>query len=1324
MEKKKRKIYTKNYLDKKSFMSRMLKIGKKGKALMLIVPIILVAITMTVLSIGGDGEKPDLFIEEICYFPDEIREGDEVNFTVSIKNKGNASASHIEVDLYVDSRNSPIDTATIESLESGQSGEVSLYWTATGGKHTIFIIVDCRDKIDESNEENNEKDISISVGFYPPPEPFPPEDATNATWWNENWHYRLPLIVQMNPYHRDYIEQNKIVRYAFNIKNIMEEMGLEEETFDPNSTRVIEYGNETGKWIPKWEAPREFISAGNKQYLMWILNGTNQPGSERYYYIYWDTLENGEKKANCGKIPYGIKNVDFEDECGWKFDTKERIRLGKWENGYTNETSYRGEYSYNICRWGSVMEDWASISQSFKVPENGLSKQYWLRVAVKLSTNGMKLGELGKVKWAVEIDGEEIESGETTEWENLQPINVTKYLEGKEEVTISLKLIVNGKIGRYVSAYWDSCWVMTWDPKIFPPPQDYSINESFSPEGWWCDALLEKNYTAGVYGKNEIGQINVTTVAISRAVDAILYDQHNDIINKSLPLPDAGFEGEKDYTSLDSQYYWEKYCEKWETASASFVDFYHSDKKSVKLETSNYSGLLFPKEVKEGDNASLEQSFGKSFYSSELSLLPDLSFWYNIEKFDSESCLEYKFILESGEALFHQIKMSSLEVDGWNKYEIPKNVIERWTSPGTYIIGINITLVAGRDGANNVIYIDDLGYSLQPSNDRTHWSTISSFHSFPPFNSSGKWNLKIEAIDQSGYSNSTSLGIYVEKAANLGVLNVTFSPLTIWEGDEVEIFINVNNSGPKKINETNPTILSLWIYQDEQTLNLIKEWPINELARDEKRCFSYLWRATYGDWILRAEIDPKHKIVEWDECNNWNATEIEVKAAPDLQIEMDDVVFDPPNPSIGTVVNIKVTIQNIGYEGGSATLRIYIDGGKWYEKQNINIPAGGEISELMSPSWNLTSSGKHIVSVEVSWWVGTNEKTIKVIKDIIVGGEDDGNPVIRGVVANGEKAIDLSFVGGWINVSAIITDDSGIDAAWIYINDNEFVMKRIGCTDKYFYNVTYGGPRYYTYQIEARDLLDNSENSMESYFRTIKPGVETTPPTISNWEAEPERQVVSVWNFMKNPVNVSADVEDDDIESVTVFIKYPSSEEYISFPMNYSDGTYSYTGSFDEYGEYHYYIEAIDNSENHNRGTTKYSLDEPHTFVIPKDYNENGLEDKIEIWAGGNPKETEEVFNVTIEGEIGYLIKKDDGYVYWNKRDNETRDAEEKEIDDEKVILFDSDGNGKYDHYYNVESGEILPYEEKWDWNLITIPIVVILLAVIFLLFALIRRKK
>jgi lipopolysaccharide export LptBFGC system permease protein LptF len=170
--------------------------------------------------------------------------------------------------------------------------------------------------------------------------------------------------------------------------------------------------------------------------------------------------------------------------------------------------------------------------------------------------------------------------------------------------------------------------------------------------------------------------------------------------------------------------------------------------------------------------------------------------------------------------------------------------------------------------------------------------------------------------------------------------------------------------------------------------------------------------------------------------------------------------------------------------------------------------------------------------------------------------------------------------------------------------------------------------------------------------------------------------------------------------------------------MSLQDGKYSYTISCDEYGEYHYYIEAIDSSENHNKGTTKL---ETRKFVIPKDYDGDGLEDKVEIQIGGNPRDKGDVFNVTIGGEIGYLVKKENGdYIYWNERANEIRDTTMKD----RAVLFDSDGDGKYDHYYDLESEEIGQYAKGFNWYLLIIPLTVLLVVVCALSFIIKKRMK
>ena len=129
--------------------------------------------------------KPDLTIdtESIKIFPEEVYENDQVKITLTIKNVGGTNAEDIDIALYADSRDNPVDTVHISSLSAGGESEVTLYWIAKNeGNHTLFIFIDYEETIDESNEDNNMASTKIFVHkpIYPP---FPPE-AENAIWWN------------------------------------------------------------------------------------------------------------------------------------------------------------------------------------------------------------------------------------------------------------------------------------------------------------------------------------------------------------------------------------------------------------------------------------------------------------------------------------------------------------------------------------------------------------------------------------------------------------------------------------------------------------------------------------------------------------------------------------------------------------------------------------------------------------------------------------------------------------------------------------------------------------------------------------------------------------------------------------------------------------------------------------------------------------------------------------------------------------------------------------------------------------------------------------
>ena len=102
---------------------------------------------------------------------------------------------------------------------------------------------------------------------------------------------------------------------------------------------------------------------------------------------------------------------------------------------------------------------------------------------------------------------------------------------------------------------------------------------------------------------------------------------------------------------------------------------------------------------------------------------------------------------------------------------------------------------------------------------------------------------------------------------------------------------------------------------------------------------------------------------------------------------------------------------------------------------------------------------------------------------------------------------------------------------------------------------------------------------------------------------------------------------------------------------------------------------------------------------------------------------------VSIGMKIGYLLWKEDDsrYVYWSKNANELRSIEEKYIDDHKVILFDAEGDGTFDYYYDTVTGTIVPYngvsEAGWSDSAWMIPAIV-LFGVICALFIAIKKRS
>lgn len=112
--------------------------------------------------------KADLTAFDIQTSAKEVWRGDTIEISSLVSNRGNATARNVTVIFYDGSRK--IAERTVVELGPGVNQEVVAKWTtgeAALGRHTIRVMVDPKDAIDEGNETNNEASTKVTVKENP-----------------------------------------------------------------------------------------------------------------------------------------------------------------------------------------------------------------------------------------------------------------------------------------------------------------------------------------------------------------------------------------------------------------------------------------------------------------------------------------------------------------------------------------------------------------------------------------------------------------------------------------------------------------------------------------------------------------------------------------------------------------------------------------------------------------------------------------------------------------------------------------------------------------------------------------------------------------------------------------------------------------------------------------------------------------------------------------------------------------------------------------------------------------------------------------------------
>lgn len=104
---------------------------------------------------------PDLTIGDITWEPVNPAVGDEVVFTIKIKNLGGGKSEKSYAAAYIDG--AFVDSTDVPEILSGKEEILYLYWTATGGTHVVSVAADPDNMVVEASDENNKLNVTLSV---------------------------------------------------------------------------------------------------------------------------------------------------------------------------------------------------------------------------------------------------------------------------------------------------------------------------------------------------------------------------------------------------------------------------------------------------------------------------------------------------------------------------------------------------------------------------------------------------------------------------------------------------------------------------------------------------------------------------------------------------------------------------------------------------------------------------------------------------------------------------------------------------------------------------------------------------------------------------------------------------------------------------------------------------------------------------------------------------------------------------------------------------------------------------------------------------------
>ncbi|HJX12265.1 MAG TPA: CARDB domain-containing protein, partial [Dehalococcoidales bacterium] len=103
----------------------------------------------------------DLTVQSVTWTPAEPSRGDNIVFSVTVKNQGNAKSRVTNVGFFIDGNSRGYQDIAI--IDPGATLTRTYNWVAQAGQHTLRAIVDENNASKESDETNNERTLTFST---------------------------------------------------------------------------------------------------------------------------------------------------------------------------------------------------------------------------------------------------------------------------------------------------------------------------------------------------------------------------------------------------------------------------------------------------------------------------------------------------------------------------------------------------------------------------------------------------------------------------------------------------------------------------------------------------------------------------------------------------------------------------------------------------------------------------------------------------------------------------------------------------------------------------------------------------------------------------------------------------------------------------------------------------------------------------------------------------------------------------------------------------------------------------------------------------------